>query len=490
MISLKGILKGLRIQDPSDRTKQLVIQVDASATPGTTTTIVASQTADRTIVLPDGGSFVTPSSTDTFTNKSMDGDTNTFTDISISSLKPVLADALKVLARDASGAVISTTIENTSSVFLDASFQIQNTSDHTKIVQFNTFNVSPSSIVTLTVPDEDITLLGTVETATVQNKTLDETNAIHARDDRFRISSAGDSTKRVQFDPSNVPSATTITLSTPDASTTIVGTDATQDISNKTFLDAINNAQISTPSNPSASHNKLYFKSNNNLYSLNSSGTETLITPTATPVSTVTKITTGSGTYNTPVGARALKVTCIGAGGGSGGISSTTGNAAASGGGGGGATGITYITSPDPSYAYNVGAGGAAGTAGANTGSNGTDTTFGSSCTAGGGSGGTGGSATTALSAVAGGVGGIPGTGTVVIGGTPGGQGLVISASGGIGGNGGASSMGPTPQGKLNSGGVANGGFGSGAAGRSSIATQNVSGNNGQDGLILIEEYY
>lgn len=51
--------------------------------------------------------MVTPSSTDTFTNKSMDGDDNTFTDISISSLKTVLADADKVIRRDASGAVIS-----------------------------------------------------------------------------------------------------------------------------------------------------------------------------------------------------------------------------------------------------------------------------------------------------------------------------------------------------------------------------------------------
>lgn len=39
----------------------------------------------------------------------------------------------------------------------------------------------------------------------------------------------------------------------------------------------LNGTQISTPSNPAASHNKLYFKSDNNLYSLTSSGTETQI---------------------------------------------------------------------------------------------------------------------------------------------------------------------------------------------------------------------
>lgn len=51
--SFFGILKSLLIQDSTDRTKQLSIEVSPSATTGTKTTIVASQTANRTITLPD-----------------------------------------------------------------------------------------------------------------------------------------------------------------------------------------------------------------------------------------------------------------------------------------------------------------------------------------------------------------------------------------------------------------------------------------------------
>jgi hypothetical protein len=43
------------------------------------------------------------------------------------------------------------------------------------------------------------------------------------------------------------------------------------------FSDAIEGVQIATPANPPASSNKLYFKSDNNLYMLNSAGTETQV---------------------------------------------------------------------------------------------------------------------------------------------------------------------------------------------------------------------
>lgn len=48
-----------------------------------------------------------------------------------------------------------------------------------------------------------------------------------------------------------------------------------------TFAKALICTQIATPANPSASNNKLYFKSDNVLYTLNSSGTETNITEIA-----------------------------------------------------------------------------------------------------------------------------------------------------------------------------------------------------------------
>lgn len=106
--TLFGILKGILAQDPSDRTKQLEISVSPSATTGTKTTLLAAQTANRTILLPDGDAvLLTADSTATLTNKTIDGDDNTLLDISISSLKTVLADADTFIIRDGTGAVVS-----------------------------------------------------------------------------------------------------------------------------------------------------------------------------------------------------------------------------------------------------------------------------------------------------------------------------------------------------------------------------------------------
>lgn len=113
MFKYFGILKGLLIQNEVDRTKQLIVEISPSATTGTTTTLVAAQTANRTINLPDSNfdfnAVITASSTTTLTNKTIDGDNNTIQDLALTSLKTVLADASKFLVRDASGIVVSNT---------------------------------------------------------------------------------------------------------------------------------------------------------------------------------------------------------------------------------------------------------------------------------------------------------------------------------------------------------------------------------------------
>jgi len=57
---LFGIIKGLLIKNEADPSKQLIFTASASATTGTSTTIVAAQTANRVITLPDA-SFTFPS---------------------------------------------------------------------------------------------------------------------------------------------------------------------------------------------------------------------------------------------------------------------------------------------------------------------------------------------------------------------------------------------------------------------------------------------
>lgn len=58
---------------------------------------------------------------------------------------------------------------------------------------------------------------------------------------------------------------------------TVVGISDTQTLSNKTFGDAIIGTHTSTPSTPAVGYNKLYFKSDKSLYTLDSDGTEAAV---------------------------------------------------------------------------------------------------------------------------------------------------------------------------------------------------------------------
>jgi len=78
--------------------------------------------------LPNSSQIVTLDSSDTLTNKIIDGDTNTLQDVSILSLKTVLGDADKVIRRNAFGAVISgNALPNSSQIVtLDSSDTLTN----------------------------------------------------------------------------------------------------------------------------------------------------------------------------------------------------------------------------------------------------------------------------------------------------------------------------------------------------------------------------
>lgn len=67
---------------------------------------------NSSVTFPSTGVIVTRDATETLTNKTIDGDDNILQDISISSLKTVLADANKVILRDASGVVSSALLAN------------------------------------------------------------------------------------------------------------------------------------------------------------------------------------------------------------------------------------------------------------------------------------------------------------------------------------------------------------------------------------------
>lgn len=175
----------------------------------------------------------------------------------------------------------------TNKTFTDLSTYFQDNSDNTKKMQFELSGIATGQTRILTVPNESTTLVGTATTQTLTNKTINATNntvtnltnssiksaaAIDATkiadgsvtNSSFQslsgISSAvvgvsetqtltnktftdtttyfqddGDNTKKLQFELSGITTATTRTLTVPNANTTLVGIDANQTLTNKTF---------------------------------------------------------------------------------------------------------------------------------------------------------------------------------------------------------------------------------------------------------------
>lgn len=203
-----------------------------------------------------------------------------------------------------------------------------------------------------------------------------------------------------------------------------------------------------------------------------------------------------SGTTYTPTnGTRAIYVECVGGGAGGGGCLTAVTNAAAAGGGGAGSYSAKWITGITTTKAYVIGAGGAGGVAGANNGSVGSDTTWDVTVVVGkGGSGGLSSTVTTAgpLLGGNGGAGGVAGTGDIVIPGSAGSYGLILTAALAQSGAGAAGPVGSAPIGVRAQGtgtaAVANTGAG-GSGGCIVSGGASVAGGAGGSGFIRVWEF-
>ena len=131
-----------QVVDATDDTKQLDVDLSGAAT-STKTTLTSSQTANRTITLPDAtDTLIGRDTTDTLTNKTLTSPTIN---------QPIL------------------TVD-------DDEFTIQDNVDDTKKVKFETSGITTGNTRTLTVPDADDTLVGQSTTDTLTNKSIDADN--------------------------------------------------------------------------------------------------------------------------------------------------------------------------------------------------------------------------------------------------------------------------------------------------------------------------
>jgi len=216
-------------------------------------------------------------------------------------------------------------------------------------------------------------------------------------------------------------------------------------------------------------------------------------------------IITSNGTYTPSAGTKSILVKLIGGGGGGGGVAATVNasieDALAGGGGGAGGYCEYYVASVAASYAVTVGAAGTGGAAGNNAGGTGGATTFNGTVTASGGLGGNGSAATVGIFYNAGGAGGAAAGGTVNIPGNAGGNGIILvnsatpATNAGAGGSSHFGAGGAAPY-VINNGISGNSATGYGAGGSGANSTWQSGGNNGAQpggngspGVIIIYEY-
>ena len=175
---------------------------------------------------------------------------------------------------------------------------------------------------------------GNSQSATLQNKTLDNTNIINARDDRFTLQCDTDTTKQLRLQLSGITTATTRIMTVPNADFTAVGTDTTQTLTNKT----IGNTNIVTVRDDRFTMQDNADTTKQAVFELSgiTTGTTRTITVADRNIAigrfpTVQRFTTGSGTYTTPAGVTYITVEMVGGGGGGGGSGTTAGSAATNG---------------------------------------------------------------------------------------------------------------------------------------------------------------
>ena len=145
-----------------------------------------------------------------------------------------LSQDLSGTANVSFGSVTSSTIN-----VIDSGFNLKDADNNTRISQFLVNAATPAgSTTTYTLPSSPTTLIGTTDTSTLSNKTLDITSTINIKDTNIILYGSVSGSKGIQF---NVDSMTNVAVQTLNIPTTLqnndylVAADAVQTLKNKTF---------------------------------------------------------------------------------------------------------------------------------------------------------------------------------------------------------------------------------------------------------------
>lgn len=224
--SLQKFIKGILIKEEGTLTPK-AIEIIPGGSASTTTIITGSQTANRTITMPDATTTVVGTdATQTLTNKTLSG--NTATNLISGAGTLTLNTSGTVTVPNATDTLVGkATTDTLTNKTLTGNTAVNLVSGS------GTFTLNTTG--TITAPNATDTLVGKATTDTLSNKTLDNSTVETIKDANLTIQDDADTTKQLKFQASGITTGTTRTLTAPDANTTIVGTDASQTLTNKTL---------------------------------------------------------------------------------------------------------------------------------------------------------------------------------------------------------------------------------------------------------------
>jgi len=222
--------------------------------------------------------LVTEAHSATLTNKSIDADTNTITNIDNADIKAAAAIARNKLASGSANHVLT----NDGSGVMSSEAQLQVSRGGTgagTLTGYVKGNGTSPFTASATIPRADIAA-GSVDQVVINNGSglLSSEAALSPTRGGTGVSNNAAATLTRSGNHAltvTTSNTTNITLPTTGTLASLAGTET---FTNKTFDDPLNMQEEITPANPAVGYNKLYFKSDDNLYTLDSDGNEAVLT--------------------------------------------------------------------------------------------------------------------------------------------------------------------------------------------------------------------